>query len=109
MKAFYKAPKKKPANGGLSLKKVAKGEVVQLAYFHEASNTMHEFTATVIGESHKAVKLMATHGPVNAGREEFFWLPRSWELLPVPRRAARFYLPKQKCSEIGVSLVLSFN
>ena len=93
----------------LSMDKVIRGEVVRMALYLPETKTMHEFSVVAIGDSHNAIKFLATHGPVNAGREEFFWIPKSWSLVGVPRRAGLFYIPIKKAREIGVHRVLTFN
>jgi hypothetical protein len=113
MKAFKvnPYPKKKEAarKPGLDVSSLGTGEAVRMGYYHEAVKELHEFTATVCGGSTMALKFVATHGPKDAGREEFFWLPKSWRLLPVPRRAGVWYLPADKAREIGIPKVLTFN
>lgn len=111
MKAFSQYPKKKQTQRapGLLVGSLGRGEVIKMCFYFKDAKHMAEFTATVCGASANAIKFVATHGPKNAGREEFFWLPKAWDLTPVPKRAHTYYLPEKKCAEIGTTLVMSFN
>jgi hypothetical protein len=110
MKAYPKPPKRKvPAAAPRLYGDIARGEAIELAIYLPGRKLLHRFTAVALGASNSAIKFVATHGPANAGREQFFWVPKSWRMAPVPRSEGLHFLPIQKAKEIGIPLVLTFN
>lgn len=102
------APPKFQIKPGKPVKDLAVGERITMAVFVQRTQSRHEFTATIIGESPMAIRIAFKSGPPDAPQEHLMWMPKSWTLAPAPRCANVWWLPKKKADELG-SKVLTFN
>lgn len=100
---------RKPGDPGRPVATLGIGEQITMAVYLKSAKSRHEFTATVVAETTLAVRLLFKSGPASDPVEHFTWLPKSWELLPVPRCTGVRWMPNRKVEEIGLSKVLTFN